>query len=70
MTDAGYTIADISVFAYAGRAGEADIPLTAYPAVADWISRVRGQEHFLDTVHPYSMDPSSGNELPQGERHE
>jgi glutathione S-transferase len=64
LTDAGYTIADISVFAYASRAEEADIPLAGYPAVADWIARVRGQEHFLDTVHPYSLDPSSGNELP------
>jgi glutathione S-transferase len=64
LTDAGYTIADISVFAYASRAGEANIPLTDYPAVSDWISRVRAQDHFLETVHPYSIDPSSGNELP------
>jgi glutathione S-transferase len=64
LTDAGYTIGDISVFAYTSRAEEADIPLAAYPAIADWIARVRAQEHFLDAVHPYSMDPSSGNELP------
>jgi glutathione S-transferase len=64
LTDAGYTIADISVFAYASRAEEADIPLAGYPAVVNWIVRVRAQEHFLETVHPYSTDPSSGNELP------
>jgi glutathione S-transferase len=64
LTDAGYTIADISVFAYASRAEEAKIPLRRYPAVQAWVSRVRAQEHFLDAVHPYSVDPNSGRELP------
>jgi glutathione S-transferase len=64
LTDAGYTIADMSVFAYTSRADEAMIPLRGYPAVEDWVSRVRGQEHFLDAVYPYSVDPNSGRELP------
>jgi glutathione S-transferase len=64
LTDAGYTIADISVFAYTSRADEAMIALRHYPAVESWVSRVRAQEHFLDAVHPYSIDPNSGRELP------
>jgi glutathione S-transferase len=63
----GYTIADMSVFAYVSRADEADIPLTGYPAIAAWVARVRAQARFLDTVHPYSIDPHSINELPSGE---
>lgn len=64
LTDAGYTIADISVFAYTSRADEAGLSLPGFPAVCAWISRVRGQEGFLDTVYPYSVDPNSGAELP------
>lgn len=64
LTDAGYTIADISVFAYTSRAHEAGIPLEEFPAVAAWVSRVRSTPHFLETVYPYSIDPNSGTELP------
>ncbi len=63
LTDAGYTIADIAVFAYVSRAHEADISLEDYPGVADWIARVRAQPGFLDEVHPYSLDPHSSGEL-------
>jgi glutathione S-transferase len=64
LTDQGYTIADMSVFAYVSRTEEAGLPLTRFPAVADWIERVRTQPRFLDRVHPYSVDPSSSLELP------
>jgi glutathione S-transferase len=64
LTDAGYTIADISVFAYISRADEAGIDLTAFPAVSAWIERVRSQPNFLDAVYPYSIDPQSSEELP------
>jgi glutathione S-transferase len=64
LTDVGYTVADMSVFAYAGRAEEARIELTQFPAVSAWISRIRAQTHFLDAVYPYSIDPNSGKELP------
>ena len=63
LTDAGYTIADMSVFAYVSRAHEADLPLSAYPAVDAWVARVRAQPRFLDTVYPYSIDPHSSLEL-------
>jgi glutathione S-transferase len=59
-----YTIADMSVFAYASRAEEAGLSLAAYPHVRDWIARVEAQPGFLPQMHPYSIDPHSGNELP------
>jgi len=63
LTDAGYTIADMSVFAYVSRAHEADLPLSAYPGIDRWVARVRAQPRFLDTVYPYSIDPHSSLEL-------
>jgi glutathione S-transferase len=64
LTDGGYTIADMSVFAYVSRASEAGIDVTGFSAVNAWIDRVRSQSGFLDAVHPYSMDPQSSSELP------
>jgi glutathione S-transferase len=64
LTDAGYTIADMSVFAYVSRAGEAGIDLKAFPVVTAWIERVRSQPNFLEAVYPYSIDPQSTQELP------
>jgi len=64
LTESGYTIADMSVFAYVSRADEAGLPLANYPAVNSWVMRVRDQDGFLDKVYPYSIDPSSGSELP------
>lgn len=64
LTDAGYTIADMSVYAYVGRAHEAGIALSRFPSVAAWIARIESQKHFLRTVHPYSIDPASSRELP------
>jgi glutathione S-transferase len=64
LTDAGYSIADMSVFAYIHRAGDAGIDLAPYPAVTAWIERIRSQPRYLETIHPYSIDPDSSNELP------
>ena len=63
LVEAGYTIADMSVFAYVSRAHEAGLPLSAYPAVDAWVARVRAQPRFLDTVYAYSTDPHSSLEL-------
>jgi glutathione S-transferase len=63
LTDAGYTIADMSVFAYVSRAREADIDMGPFSAVAAWLERVPLQPKFLDVVHPYSIDPLSSKEL-------
>ncbi len=59
-----YTIADISIFAYASRAEEADLSLDPYPHLRAWIARVESQPRFLAEMHPYAIDPHSSNELP------
>ena len=59
-----YSIADMSVFAYASRAEEAGISLQPYPHFRAWIARVQSQPGFLATMHPYSEDPHTADELP------
>lgn len=59
-----YSIADMAVFAYVAFADDAGLPLEDYPQVSAWIERVRAQPGFLATVHPYSSDLHSANELP------
>jgi glutathione S-transferase len=59
-----YTIADIAVFAYASRAEEAGIALEPYAAFRAWVRRVETQPGFGAPMHPYSIDPHSGRELP------
>jgi glutathione S-transferase len=59
-----YSIADMSVFAYASRAEEAGISLEFHPHFRAWIARVQTQPGFLATMHPYSEDPHSAGELP------
>jgi len=59
-----YSIADISVFAYASRAEEAGISLEPYPHFRAWIARVQAEPGFLATMHSYSEDPHTADELP------
>jgi glutathione S-transferase len=59
-----YTIADIALFAYASRAEEAGLDLQPYPAFRAWLARVEAQPGFGVPMHPYSLDPHSGRELP------
>jgi glutathione S-transferase len=58
-----YTIADMSLFAYASRAEEADIALAGYAAFRAWVERVASQPGFVGQVHPYAIDPHSLAEL-------
>ena len=64
IAGAAYTIADLSIFAYASRADEAGLALDAYPALGRWLARVRAQPGHLAEMHPYSIDPHSTRELP------
>jgi glutathione S-transferase len=64
LTDHGYSVADIAVFAYTCRAEEAGFSLVPHPHVRAWIARVKSQPGFLATMRPYSDDPFSVNELP------
>lgn len=57
-----YTIADMSMFAYASRAEEAGIPMEPYPQIAEWVRRIEAQPGFLATTFPYSTDPHSSTD--------
>jgi len=59
-----YSIADISLFAYAHLACDAGISTAHLPAFEQWMARVRGQDRFLAEMYPYSIDPGSSKELP------
>jgi glutathione S-transferase len=60
---AHYTIADLSMYAYATRAEEADISLAPYDHFRAGAARGEDQPGFVKRVYPYSIDPHSGNEL-------
>jgi glutathione S-transferase len=47
-----YTIADMSVFAYAARAEEAGLSLASHPAMRAWIAPVQAQPRHLAQVPP------------------
>jgi glutathione S-transferase len=64
LTDHGYSIADIALFAYTRHAEEAGFPLEPFPHLRAWIARVRAQPGHLATTHTYSDDPFSAGELP------
>ena len=59
-----YSIADISLFAYAHLAADAGISTNHLPAFETWVRRVRAQEGFLAKMYPYSIDPHALAELP------
>ena len=59
-----YTIADVSVFAYAHVAGDANFDLSDRPNLKAWFDRVRDQAGFFGEVAPYSSDPYSSQKLP------
>jgi glutathione S-transferase len=60
-----YTIADISVFAYASHAADAGFDLQPHAHLRAWIDRVRAQAGFLAVYYPYSIDPHSDRDLPR-----
>ncbi|MBE1160159.1 glutathione S-transferase family protein [Dyella acidiphila] len=64
LTEHGYSIADIAVFAYTSRAEEAGFSLQDFAHLRAWIARVRAQPGHLPTMHAYADDPFSTNELP------
>ena len=59
-----YSIADISLFAYAHRAADCGIVTSHLPAFEAWVARVKTQEGFLAEMYPYSIDPHASAELP------
>lgn len=47
MVDAGYTIADIALYAYTHDAPRGGIELSRYPAIQRWLGRVESQPGFV-----------------------
>lgn len=48
LTDHGYCVADIAVYGYTHLANEGGFDLNAYPHIAKWIDRVKGQPGYLE----------------------
>jgi len=59
-----YSIADISLFAYAHLAADAGLRTDHFAHFEAWATRVRAQPGFLAEMHPYSIDPFAAAELP------
>jgi glutathione S-transferase len=55
-----YTVADVSLFAYAHVAHEAGIEMERYPAVGAWLEAVRGTDGFMDDLEPYPPNARAG----------
>ena len=53
-----YTIADLSVFAYAHTAPEAGIDTTSYASFNGWLARVAEQPGFVNDLEPYPPNAS------------
>ncbi|WP_200892638.1 glutathione S-transferase family protein [Thalassospira sp. HJ] len=58
-----YSVADIAVYAYTHLAHEADLDMTAFPAVTGWIDRIRKIVGNQVPVRYYAEDPHSTNDL-------
>jgi glutathione S-transferase len=56
----GYTVADVSLYAYAHVAGDAGIDLAAHPAVVAWLRRVEGTPGFMNDLEPYPESARAG----------
>lgn len=55
-----YTIADIAIFGYVHRAGEAGLDLKAFAQLHAWVERVAGQPGFVEDVAPYGANAAPG----------
>lgn len=60
LVDDGYTVADVSVFAYVHVAHEAGVDMSRYPAVRAWLDEVRGTDRFVDDLESYLPSARAG----------
>jgi len=56
----GYTIADISLYAYTHTAADAGFDLAEYPSVDAWLRRVEAQPGFVNDLQPYPPNAAAG----------
>ena len=54
------TIAEVAVFAYTSRAGDIALSLDRWPAVSEWVDRVRALPGFVDDFDPYPPNARAG----------
>ena len=55
-----YTVADVSLYAYAHVAGEAGIDMAAYSAIAEGLRRVERTPGFVNDLEPYPPTARAG----------
>ncbi len=55
-----YTVADVSLYAYAHAAGDGGIDMSAYPAVTAWLRRVETTPGFVNDLEPYPPNARPG----------
>jgi glutathione S-transferase len=55
-----FTVADVSLFAYAHVADDAGIDMEPYPAVRAWLGEVRATEGFMNDLDPYPPNARAG----------
>ena len=55
-----YTVADVSLYAYAHVAADAGIDLGAHPEVVAWLRRVEGTPGFMNDLEPYPESARAG----------
>jgi glutathione S-transferase len=60
LVGAGYTIADIAVYGYTHRAGEAGLELEQYAGVRAWLACVEAQPGYMEDVAPYGANAVPG----------
>jgi glutathione S-transferase len=60
LLDDRYSVADISLYAYAHVAGDAGIDLDACPAVTAWLRRVEATPGFANDLEPYPENARAG----------
>lgn len=51
FTDAGYSVADIALYAYTHEAPVGGFDLSAYPAIRSWLQRVEAQPGFVPQTY-------------------
>lgn len=60
LLGAGYTVADVSLYAYAHVAGDAGVDMAGYPEVGGWLGRVEATPGFMNDLEPYPPSASAG----------
>lgn len=54
------SIADLALYPYISRAGDAGVDPAGWPAVAAWLERLRGLPGFVDDLVPYPPSARPG----------